>query len=224
VLEDESRMSRKRKIDDMDTAGLDEAALDPIRRRVLRRSRELRLSLAALSRRLNRNEAYMHQFMWRGSPKDLPEPVRRPLAQILGVDEAELRGEEPGPAPAPVLAGGGGMPSAPHRDIPVWRIGDLLAAPPSEWAPRPPALAGVARAFALWVAEPAGRARPGDLAYVHPTQPARLGDMVAQVDREDRVIGLGELLSATQVDDETGRHAIDRAAVRLCKVVCLELA
>ncbi len=64
---------------------------DPVRQLVMQRAGALRLSLAELSRGLGRNESYMHQFIFRGSPRALPEDVRPTLAQLLGVQEQDLR-------------------------------------------------------------------------------------------------------------------------------------
>ena len=61
--------------------------------------------LRRLSRALGRNDAYLHQFLYRGSPRHLPEELRHQLAGLLGVEEAVLRPEtvalgDAGPAPA----------------------------------------------------------------------------------------------------------------------------
>ncbi len=50
-------------------------------------------SLAALSAMLRRNPAYLQQFVARGTPRVLAERDRRLLADVLGVDEAQLGGE-----------------------------------------------------------------------------------------------------------------------------------
>ena len=55
--------------------------------------------LRRLSRALGRNDAYLQQFLQRGSPRRLPEDVRYQLAGLLGVDEQLLRD---GGRPAPV--------------------------------------------------------------------------------------------------------------------------
>lgn len=47
-------------------------------------------SLAQLSRWLGRNEAYLHQFVTRGSPRRLAEDDRRRLAAVLGIAESAL--------------------------------------------------------------------------------------------------------------------------------------
>lgn len=58
-------------------------------------------SLAELSRFLGRNEAYLQQFIKRGTPRKLGEDDRLRLAQFLGVDERELGAREPwSPHPA----------------------------------------------------------------------------------------------------------------------------
>jgi phage repressor protein C with HTH and peptisase S24 domain len=40
---------------------------------------------------LGRNAAYLHQFIFRGTPKVLPEDLREALVKYLGTDESELR-------------------------------------------------------------------------------------------------------------------------------------
>lgn len=54
------------------------------------------VALSALSRMLGRNQAYLGQFVNRGSPRVLPERERRMLADFLAIDEVRLG------APAPV--------------------------------------------------------------------------------------------------------------------------
>jgi len=58
-------------------------------------------SLAALSRLLGRNAAYLQQYVRRASPRRLEERDRRALAMFFGVDEAALGGPAMG---APVIA------------------------------------------------------------------------------------------------------------------------
>lgn len=54
------------------------------------------VALSALSRMLGRNQAYLGQFVNRGTPRLLPERERRMLADFLAIDETALG------APAPV--------------------------------------------------------------------------------------------------------------------------
>jgi repressor LexA len=49
-------------------------------------------SLSALSRMLNRNVAYLQQYVRRGTPRDLPERERRVLAAFFDVEENVLGG------------------------------------------------------------------------------------------------------------------------------------
>ena len=63
------------------------------------------VSLAALSRMLGRNEAYLQQFVHRGSPRALAEGDRRKLAEFFGVPETRLgAAREAGPLLMPRLA------------------------------------------------------------------------------------------------------------------------
>lgn len=63
------------------------------------------VSLAALSRMLGRNDAYLQQFVHRGSPRTLAEGDRRQLAEFFGVPETRLGApKEAGPLLMPRLA------------------------------------------------------------------------------------------------------------------------
>ena len=55
-------------------------------------------SLAALSRMIGRNDAYLQQYVTRGSPRFLAEADRRLLAAYLGVAETALGGPPASPA------------------------------------------------------------------------------------------------------------------------------
>ncbi|MBO9711405.1 LexA family transcriptional regulator [Sphingomonas sp.] len=52
-------------------------------------------SYARLSRLLGRNDAYLQQFVTRGSPRELAERDRALLARYFGVPEVRLGGPEP---------------------------------------------------------------------------------------------------------------------------------
>lgn len=52
-------------------------------------------SLLSLSVKLGKNEAYLQQFIKRGTPKRLPEEERLKLAQLLWIDERLLGAREP---------------------------------------------------------------------------------------------------------------------------------
>ncbi len=52
--------------------------------------RDKKYNLRDLSRSLNKNDAYLQQYLFRGTPKILPEEYRHRLAQILNVKITEL--------------------------------------------------------------------------------------------------------------------------------------
>lgn len=58
------------------------------------------LSLTELSVRIGRNQAYLQQFIARGSPRRLPETERRHLAMTLNIDERLLGARDPWSPPA----------------------------------------------------------------------------------------------------------------------------
>jgi phage repressor protein C with HTH and peptisase S24 domain len=75
--------------------------LDPIRRRVLELIEHTGSDLKKASLAAGKNAAYVHQFIYRGTPKILPEDVRESLAKHLGVDSRDLRhAEAPARKPA----------------------------------------------------------------------------------------------------------------------------
>ena len=65
--------------------------LDPIRLRLVERIQERGTDLKNASLAIGRNAAYLHQFVMRGTPKVLPEDLRIALAELLEIDEQELR-------------------------------------------------------------------------------------------------------------------------------------
>jgi len=52
-------------------------------------------SLESVSRMLDRNPAYLQQFIERGTPRKLPEDTRLRLAFMLNVDERQLGARDP---------------------------------------------------------------------------------------------------------------------------------
>lgn len=65
--------------------------LDPVRLKVLKLIEKNETDLKNASLAIGRNAAYLHQFVYRGTPKVLSEDDRAALAQHLGCDEDELR-------------------------------------------------------------------------------------------------------------------------------------
>jgi repressor LexA len=83
-----------------------DAIVDDAREALLRLSAARGESLAELSRMLRRNDAYLQQFVHRGTPRRLAEDDRRLLARHFGVDESDLGGPpaEPALVAVPYLA------------------------------------------------------------------------------------------------------------------------
>jgi phage repressor protein C with HTH and peptisase S24 domain len=63
---------------------------DPVRKRLLELVAERETTLKAVSLAVERNHAYLHQFIHKNVPRKLPEEVRGALADYFAVDEAEL--------------------------------------------------------------------------------------------------------------------------------------
>lgn len=71
------------------------ATPEEARANLRRRAAERGYSLAELSRILDRNVAFVQQYIERGSPRILHEDDRLMLAQLLVIDERELGAREP---------------------------------------------------------------------------------------------------------------------------------
>ena len=68
---------------------------DEIRALIEQRADQCGESLASLSQIIGRNDAYLQQFVRRGTPKRLPEDARLKLAYYLNVDERQLGARDP---------------------------------------------------------------------------------------------------------------------------------
>jgi phage repressor protein C with HTH and peptisase S24 domain len=92
------------------------------------------VSYAALSRMIRRNDAYLQQYVKRGTPRILGERDRRLLAAFFRVDEAVLGGPAASPAAIPVRrldlaasAGPGGLAEDDRRLRDSWLDPAILA-------------------------------------------------------------------------------------------------
>jgi len=65
--------------------------MDTARDLIVSRIKELGLTLSDLSLQVGKNHAYFQQFIKRGIPARLPEEVRGRVAQILKIDERDLK-------------------------------------------------------------------------------------------------------------------------------------
>lgn len=69
---------------------IDPAALDPVRAFITQRLVERDISMKAASLAIDRNHAFLQQFITRGKPKVLPEADRHKLARVLQVHPGQL--------------------------------------------------------------------------------------------------------------------------------------
>jgi hypothetical protein len=69
--------------------------MENVREELDRLIRQRHVGYSAVSRLLNRNPAYIQQFIKRGSPRRLDDDDRRILARFFGVDEQLLGGPPP---------------------------------------------------------------------------------------------------------------------------------
>lgn len=222
--------------------------LDPLRALIIERARELRLTLADLSRMAHKNDAYVHQFIYRRSPRRLPEDVRPILSEALGIPEDVLRGTAPvtpiesarlrlvpvaasSAAPAPAAAPPTASTPNTIRDVPVHTDSDeeIDPAKAREWTHRPSILPE-GETFALWItsSRAGGRLRPGDLAFVRLNQPPRIGDTVVVIE-DKKIIAIGDLasLDETTATIATGHRQpkkVQRGTTRILKVACAAFA
>ena len=140
--------------------------------------------MSAVSKMLGKNHAYLHQYLDRGIPAQLPELVRERLAEILQVPEGVLRG-----------GGGGKRPSGTRGPLPPImgdkiRVYGAAQGGPDGWFPwngeivdyvsRPPHLAGAIEAYAVYVAGSSMEPRyyAGEIVYIHPGKPVTTGAFV----------------------------------------------
>lgn len=166
--------------------------MDTARSSIASRVAELGLSLSELSLRVGKNHAYFQQFMKRGVPARLPEEVRARVAEILKIDEQQLKGvglKSSASAPVPNAMLGGGVKIATW--IPVYghavggkdgefilngnKVTEVLA---------PASLSSVPDAYAVYVVGDSMEPRyfAGETVFVNPRLPISKGAfVVAQI-------------------------------------------
>lgn len=165
---------------------------DPIRNLINKKAMEKGESWASLSKKLDRNPAYIQQYMQRGIPKLLPEIVRYPLAKLLGIPVSRLQGFFPMEQDLEQTElqqqrkEGDGFDATITRQIPVYSqstggpYGEIKLAGKADDIPAPPILANVRGAYAIYMVDDRMEPRyfAGEIVYVHPDLPARNGDFV----------------------------------------------
>jgi len=208
---------------------------DAVRTLIVSRAAELGLTYSSLSQTVERNETYIHQFLFRGTPKRLSEDVRQSLARTLGVREDDLRGTIHGqqrrlsPTTRASLMSPTTMLSATEPDLPVFaEDGAIVASSAVGRAPRPRSLDAVPGSFGVWINRGRGRLNPGDLIFVHAGQPPRDGDLVVVI-TDDRIVAIGDLVRrsedhvSVQVVPDGKPEGFLLRDVRVLKVHCIQL-
>jgi phage repressor protein C with HTH and peptisase S24 domain len=166
--------------------------MDTARDLIISRIKELGLTMSDLSLQVGKNHAYFQQFIKRGIPARLPEEVRGRVAQILKVDERDLKVAGPKtstPALAPNARIGGGVRISTW--IPVY--GHAVGGKDGEFILNgnqvtevlaPASLSTVADAYAVYVVGDSMEPRyfAGETVFINPRLPVSRGTfVVAQI-------------------------------------------
>lgn len=214
--------------------------MDPMRRLVLERLRNLEISFKSVSIAAGKSEGYISQWLNKNSPYFLSPEVAEVVCRELtispedwakAVTDAErdrpVEADPPRPSNVVALLSGRhreSLPAALPETIPVVQFGSAEVV---DRVPRPPRLAGVHGATAVWVDAPRGtRLQAGDMVYLRPAHAARIGDVVA-LRQASIVIAMGDLVSLN-ADSVVIREAEEpstyqRRDVTIEKVVCIAL-
>lgn len=159
---------------------------DPVRQVIRTKLAERHLNMSAVSKMLGKNHAYLHQFLDRLIPAQLPELVRGRLAEILQVPESMLRGE-PAPRGSKGPRGPTYVPPFFPDKLPVYGAGQGGSEGFFPWngeivdyVSRPPRLAGITQAYAVYVVGSSMEPRyyAGEIVHIHPGSPVMTGAFV----------------------------------------------
>jgi hypothetical protein len=122
------------------------------------------ITLTDLSRGVDKNVSYIHQFVWKGAPKTLPVSTRVEVARMLDLPEDALRfsGEptlaELTQAAKPAVAAKPAI--SPQNDVPVFRDDGLIdASKAEEWTSALQPVASGGTYIALWITASAADCR-----------------------------------------------------------------
>lgn len=175
---------------------------EDIQKLVRERLRERNINMTEASRLVGRNDAYIQQFLERGTPKRLPETVREALAPALGLDPDDLRNDKPidlnrggtratnTQTPQTAVA----LPLT-IKDLPIMgatRGGYLGASSFADngetfgMVARPPSLTGVLSAYAVFSPDDtmSPRYMVGEILHVNPYKPCTPGSFVVVQTKE----------------------------------------
>jgi hypothetical protein len=203
-----------------------------VRDLIRRRLEELEIRVAAASRKIGRNQAYLNQYLGRGKPRNLPENVVLPLAALLKIEPHHLRlGSVPQLEPE---ARPSGQPHSvehflpnfapmPTGLVPLFSIGSSLDQRPRALVPSMPALEHAEAPFAVAVDQDMVGLRRGDVLFCRQDVLTRSGDRVVVLIRR-RINGLAELVEqhgdrATVRGFHYGEPGVTLDGVTIAKVV-----
>lgn len=177
-------------------AAMSRRPMSPARARLIDAAQAARYGLKDLSVLLGRNHSYLQQYVVKGSPRTLPEDVRHRLAELLGVNEAELRegGEAPAArakAPAAPIT----LPAAGQRVALI--VEGAHAAQPATWPLADMAAGADDQALAIRLTEAHGPLQPRNIILCDRTTPARTGDLAVML-AETRVLAIGLVLPSAR--------------------------
>jgi len=143
----------------------------------------------ALADAIDRNHAYVQQFVLRGVPRELRERDERVILRMIGSDVSPVEDAQPRPRHrtsfAPVVIPGAELVG--NRDFPVFAAakgGDghvIVTFDAIEYVKRPSVLEGVRDAYGILLTGDSMIPAywPGDMALIHPhLQPSRDTDVV----------------------------------------------
>lgn len=163
----------------------DEICMDEFRQSIRSAVEDKRTTYKDLSKAIEKNDAYVQQFVERGSPRELKERDQRIIADLIG-SPSSVTPEKPKTVGfKPIIKPGNELVG--HRDFPVFAAakgGDghvIVTFEAIEYVKRPAVLEGVRDAYGILLT---GESMipaywPGDMALVHPhLQPSRDTDVV----------------------------------------------
>ena len=96
--------------------------LDPVRLQLIRLLEVKDTNMRAASVAIGMNPAYLHQFIFRGTPKVLPRKIRSLLAKHLGVEEKVLTHAILGPKLIPPLVHAATMRASLSAVTTLWKF------------------------------------------------------------------------------------------------------
>jgi len=202
--------------------------MDAPRQRIVDALTSLGLSMNEVSRQIGKNSAYLHQFIYRGSPKALPEAPRLKLAKLLMLEEANLtpddvNGLKKAPSPKPINPAGG------PRDVMVYpqrRAYDLpmSAREAVQVATRPANGMGLRGVFGILIEteDMLARYRPGDVAIFAPNQPLSVLDACYVEDVDHRAyIGLVRAFNRGDGESEPETVSLSKSLIDGSEEFCV---